>query len=233
MFWKFAISSTTILLYLLTGIAYSGTIKGAIVYTGTPPVVAPIKTGKYKEACGSEFQNESVVISKNGLENVVVSIAGLKANKASENGETPVFDQHKCRYTPHVLSIAKDSDLKIRSSDPINHNIHTYSFDNDPINLMFTPGQEHTYRVEMPEVIKVECDLHSWMTGWIVVTDSAYSAISRQGGTYEIKNVPPGTYTFNAWHEVFGSLNQTVKVGDGVVEVNFDFSKATPQVPKT
>jgi hypothetical protein len=213
-------------LFLGSGIAHSGTIKGIAVYKGKILAPPPSKTGKYQNVCGPEVQNESIIISKDGLENVVITLTGIKSKGKPTS---LVIDQKKCRYEPHVLAMHKDSELKIRTSDPINHNIHTYAFDNDPINLMFTPGQENTYRFDSPEVIKIECDLHSWMTSWLVVVDNAHFAISKEGGAFEIADVPPGTYTVNAWHEVFGNKTETVTVGDGASEINFDFSKAMPQ----
>lgn len=221
-----AILATLFFLFLTSGMAYSGTIKGTAIYKGKILAPSPSKTGKYQSVCGSEVQNESIIISKDGLENVVITISGIKSKGKPAS---PVIDQKKCRYEPHVLAMHKDSELKIRTSDPINHNIHTYAFDNDPINLMFTPGQENSYRFDSPEVIKIECDLHSWMASWLVVVDNAHFAISNAGGTFEIADIPPGTYTVNAWHEVFGNKTETVTVGDGASEVNFDFSKAMPQ----
>ncbi len=207
-------------------VAYSVTIKGMVIYNGTITAPSPSKTGKYQSVCGSEIQNESIIVSKNGLENTVITLTGIKTKGKPASS---ALDQKKCRYEPHVLVIHKDSELKIHTSDPINHNIHTYAFDNDPINLMFTPGQENTYHFDTPEVIKIECDLHSWMTSWVVVTDNTYFATSKDGGTFEIADIPPGTYSINAWHEVFGNKTATVTVGDGASEINFDFSKALPQ----
>ena len=137
------------------------------------------------------------------------------------------MDQKGCRYEPHVIAMMKDSKLKIHSSDPINHNLHTYSFDNDPLNVMFlpdSPDQEiFIQEFEEPEIVKVECDLHGWMNAWIVVTDNSYFDISKKEGSFEIPNVPPGEYTLNAWHEVLGSKSQKIKVGKGVTKSQFRF----------
>lgn len=211
------------------GIVYSGTIKGSVTYSGKIAVPPAHKTGKYKKACGPEVANETVVMDKNGLKNAVISISGKGLQGKPREY---VMDQKNCRYEPHVVAMPKGSTLEIRSSDPFNHNIHTYSFDNDPINLMFTPGQTVNQRFDEPEIIKVECDLHSWMSSWIHVAENELFALSKEGGTFEIPNVPPGSYTLNAWHEVLGSTKQAVKVGDGVTEVNFDFSQIAPQVSK-
>ena len=126
----------------------------------------------------------------------------------------------------------KDSELKILASDPTNHNIHTYSFDNDPINVMMTPGQDYIYQFEEPEMVKAECDLHKWMSAWIVVTDNPYFAISGEDGSFAIPGVPSGKYKLTAWHETLGTMTRKIKVGDGVTQADFDFSDNSPQISK-
>ena len=209
-------------------LAFSGVIKGKITYSSEIKLPKMEKTGKYKKACGGEVPNEKILVDDKGLINAVVSLEGKKLG--GKPGEY-VLDQKNCRYEPHVIAMMKNSELKIRSSDPINHNLHTYSFDNDPVNVMFLPNQDDAeLELEEPEIVKVECDLHGWMNAWIVVTDNAYFDISEKQGSFEIPNVPPGKYKLNAWHEVLGSKSRTVNVKEGVTEVNFDFSDVTPQV---
>ena len=208
-------------LLLAPGLAFSGTIKGAAIFSGKGHPLALHKTGKYKKACGPEVPNETLIIDNKGIKNVVLSLNGK--NLKSSAGEYHL-DQKKCRYEPHVLAMPVDSELKIHTSDPVNHNIHTYSFDNDPINIMFTPNQEaYSQEMEEAEIIKVECDLHSWMTAWVVVTPNSYFAISSDDGSYEVPDVPPGKYRLTAWHETLGSLTKDVNIKDETVRINFDF----------
>ncbi len=209
---------------LAPGLAYSGTIKGNTVFTGKVSPLEAYKTGKYKKACGPEIPNETLLIDNKGLKNVVLSLHGKKLKpKAGEY----VMNQKDCRYVPHVIAMPVDSELKIHTSDPINHNIHTYSFENDPINIMFTPEQEeYVQELEEAEIVKVECDLHSWMTSWIVVTPNSYFAVSGKDGAFEIADVPPGKYKLIAWHETLGSISRDVTVGEGETKINFDFIEA-------
>ena len=206
------------------GLAYCGTIKGNTLFSGSASQVTSYKTGKYKKACGPEVPNESLVIDNKKVKNVVVSLHGKKLK--TKTGEHHL-DQKNCRYEPHVIAMSVDSELKIHSSDPFNHNIHTYSFDNDPINLMFVPDQEeYSQEMEEVEIIKVECDLHSWMTAWIVVTPNSYSAISKSNGSFKILDVPPGDYKLTAWHETLGNLNKDITIKDTDININFDFIEA-------
>ena len=202
-------------------LAISGSLNGTAIFSGKIEQLKPYKTGKYKKACGTDIPNESMLIDNKGVRNVVISLHGKKLKK---RGGEYKLDQKKCRYEPHVIAVPLDSELKIHTSDPINHNIHTYSFENDPINIMFLPGQDaYSQEMEEAEIIKVECDLHNWMRAWIVVTPNAYSTVSDSDGSFEIPDVPPGKYELTAWHETLGSLTKSITVGNDGLNINFDF----------
>ena len=191
------------------------------MFSGKIEQLKPYKTGKYKKACGSDIPNESMLIDNKGVRNSVISLHGKKLKK--KRGEYKL-NQKQCQYKPHVIAIPVNSELKIHTSDPINHNIHTYSFENDPINIMFLPGQDaYSQEMEEAEIIKVECDLHNWMRAWIVVTPNAYSTVSDSDGSFEIPDVPPGKYELTAWHETLGSITKSITVGNDGLNINFDF----------
>ena len=211
-------------------LAISGSLNGTAIFSGKIEQLKPYKTGKYKKACGTDIPNESMLINNKSVGNVVISLHGKKLKK---RGGEYKLDQKKCRYEPHVIAVPLDSELKIHTSDPINHNIHTYSFENDPINIMFLPGQDaYSQEMEEAEIIKVECDLHDWMRAWIVVTPNTYSTVSGTDGSFEIPDVPPGKYELTAWHETLGSLTKNITVGNDGLNVNFDFLEVPQQEAK-
>lgn len=221
----------TIALIFMAPQVFAGSISGTALYGAEFKPPPPLKTGKFQKACGREdVPNESLQVNGKGLKNVVIALEG--SDLGGEPVETSI-DQKNCQYHPHVVALMKGSVLKIHSSDPINHNIHTYSFDNDPLNIMFVPGQDASEQeLEEPEIIKIECDLHSWMSAWVVVTENPYFAVSGDKGEFTIANVPPGEYTLTAWHETLGSLSREVKVDEGDAKIDFDFSNISPQLSK-
>ncbi|CAI2718530.1 hypothetical protein [Nitrospina watsonii] len=222
----------TFSLFAMVGTSYAGSLHGTVTFSGTPPPPTIHKTGKYRKACGPEFSSQALLLHGQKVQNGVVWLTEKKGKALTQAPITGDFklDQKNCRYSPHIVAMPRGAELQILSSDPINHNIHTYSFDNDPINLMFLPGQEYVQEFEEAEIVKIECDLHSWMQAWIVVTPNPYYAVTPESGSFVIEDIPSGSYTLNVWHEVLGTQSRKVEIDAEDHEINFDFSELAEQV---
>ena len=72
-----------------------------------------------------------------------------------------------------------------------------------------------TEKFEKPEFVKVTCDVHSWMLGWIAVMPNPFFGVTDAKGTTRIENVPPGKYTLEVWHETLGKQTKDVEVKAG------------------
>ncbi|HEU4403133.1 MAG TPA: DUF2012 domain-containing protein, partial [Candidatus Polarisedimenticolia bacterium] len=169
---------------------------------------------------------ESLLVGKDGgLRNAVVSIGPLRAGKPFPPGEKPAIDQHGCWFIPHVQVVPAGVSMDIVNSDGILHNIHTFPKNNAPINMAqpkFKKVMTHTF--ETPDIVRVVCDVHSWMKAWIIVAAHPYYAVTGEDGSFALQDVPPGTYTVTVWHETLGTKQQTVTVTAGAtVEAAFAF----------
>ncbi|MEA3291676.1 MAG: hypothetical protein U9Q71_05155, partial [Pseudomonadota bacterium] len=72
--------------------------------------------------------------------------------------------------------------------------------------------------------IKVECDAHDFMHGFVFVARNPYFAQVAEDGTYIIDNVPPGSYTVKAWHGMLKNQKGKAEVAAGAAAtVDFDF----------
>jgi len=65
--------------------------------------------------------------------------------------------------------------------------------------------------------VKVKCDVHQWMTAYVWVQNNALVAISGDDGSFVMRNVPPGEWTVETWHERFGVRRAKVRVLPGAV----------------
>ena len=200
-----------------------GTIEASVTYAGAP-VVEKLKVNKDTEKCGTEAVIEKVVVGGNkGLANAVVSVPGAKgAAKAVK----ATVDQHGCKFVAHVTAMTP-GELELKNSDDILHNIHTYSTANPSINKAQPKFKKvMTEKFEKPEMIKLTCDVHSWMLGWVAVMPSPFFGVTDASGVTKIDNVPPGKYTVEAWHETLGKQTKEVEVKAGqTAKVAFEMKK--------
>jgi plastocyanin len=189
-----------------------GTVEVEVKYSGAP-VIDKLKVNKDTEKCGTEAVVEKVVVGANkGLSNAVASVAGAKGASTAKKA---VIDQHGCKFVPHVVAMTP-GEIDIKNSDDILHNIHTYSTANPPINKAQPKFKKVlTEKFEKPEIIKVTCDVHSWMLGWIAVMPHPYFGITDGNGVAKIDNVPPGKQTIEVWHETLGKVTKDVEVKPG------------------
>jgi len=191
----------------------AGSLSGRITYAGTPLPKKKVDVTKDKEVCGkSDIYDESLVVGTDkGLKNAVVTVMGAKGGKfASQKVE---LDQKGCQYSPRVVVVPTTGQLDILNSDGILHNIHTHSAANPAINVAQPKFKKVlTQKFAKPEIIKATCDAHGWMIGWIVASDHPFVAVTDEKGNFAIKDIPPGKYTVEIWHESLGKQVKEVSI---------------------
>jgi len=197
-----------------------GTLSGRIVFAGKPPALKPLDISSdpfcARSAASSKPVDDTVKVSKGGLENVVVRIVSDVKDAPQASGEV-VLDQRGCVYEPRVAVAVAGQTVTVKNSDQTLHNVHTYK---GPATL-FNQAQPQGFpaiKKKFPkpgDAIRFSCDVHPWMKAWVFVTGSPYAAVSGTGGTFTIPDVPPGTYTVEAWHETLGTQTAKVTVKPG------------------
>jgi hypothetical protein len=201
--------------------ATAGTVSGTIKLDGTAPKMKTINMAAEPNCAsahsGSPAMTEDVVPGDNGtLQNVFVYLAGDFSAYSLPAPTTPVqIDQKGCQYHPHVLGIMAGQPLNVINSDMTTHNIHPVPKNNREWNESQPPGSAPIMQSFAHEevAIPVKCNVHPWMKAYIAVLGSPYFQVTGKDGTYTISNVPPGTYTVTAWHELYGPVTQMVTVG--------------------
>jgi hypothetical protein len=203
-----------------------GTIEAEVKFNGKPQVDV-IKVNKDVQQCGTEKKIEKVAVGANkGLVNAVVSLADGKGAPTAKPAKKAALDQKGCEFHPHVLPTLP-GEIDILNSDGILHNVHTFSTANPTINKAQPKFKKvMTEKFEKPEVIRVQCDVHSWMQGWIVVMPHPYFGVTDDGGEARIENVPAGKQKVEVWHPVLGKQSKEVEVKAGqVTKVAFELKK--------
>ncbi len=221
----------------LTSVAWSydagavsngGSISGTVKFVGTAPEPKAIEVTKDAAVCAKtpKFEESLIVGESDGLKNVVVSITSISSGK--EFGDAMVLDQRECLYTPHITLTQVGAGLEILNNDGILHNIHTYSEANPAFNQAQPKFRKKLKKkFGQPEVVRVECDAHGWMKGWIVVMEHPYYSVSDGSGVFTLTDVPAGEYELKFWHETLGEAMQKVTVeADGEASVSVEMSQS-------
>jgi plastocyanin len=209
----FSLPATSMAQYKGGDVKDGGSISGTVKFKGTAPAPKKLEVSKDKEVCGkSPKVDQSLVVNNGNLANAVVTITDIKTGKKID-AKKVTLDQKGCEYQPHVLAFPVGTTVEILNPDGILHNVHSYSKVNSPFN-MAQPKFKKTLdvKIDKPEAIEVKCDVHGWMQGWLVATESPYVAVTDNSGNFKLTDVPPGSYTVEVWHEKLGKNTQKVSV---------------------
>ena len=201
--------------YEAVAVTDGGTIKGKVVFAGSQPGKKKVIPTKDKEACGSGVREVDQILlgPDKAVQEAVVYLKQIEKGKAWEKATKPAaIDNVKCDFKPHVQVIPA-GDLEIVNSDPVLHNTHGFLGKLTVFNVALpNQGQRIAKPLKKPGMVRVECDAHGWMLGWIYVADNPYYALSSKDGTFSLTNVPPGSYTLVAWQEYAGTVEVPVTV---------------------
>jgi plastocyanin len=212
--------------------ALAGSVAGKVNFTGTVPQMDqismsadPVCAGLHKDPVFAE----TVAVNGNGtLKNVFVYVKeGMEDQIFAAPTEPVTLDQQGCWYKPHVFGIQVGQPLQIINSDATLHNVHSLAEKSKQFNLgMPIQGMKLKKTFENPEVMaKFKCDVHPWMNAYAGVLTHPYYSVTGDEGAFEIKDLPAGEYTIEAWHEQYGTQMQKVTVTDEEpISVEFTFS---------
>lgn len=200
--------------------ATEGNIIGTVRLEGAPPKFRSIDMSAEPVCVKTNAKPvipPIVVTGNHGtLANVVVYIkAGLGRYKF-EIPQTPVvLHQKGCMYQPRVLALRVGQPLEVHNKDPITHNINVRAHDNRSWNRSEVPGTPpFSETFDHPELeIPVTCNIHPWMRAYLFVFDNPYYDVTTKNGEFELRGLPPGTYTIEAWQEYCGTEDLSVTLG--------------------
>lgn len=209
-------------------------VTGRVLFEGVPPANASARISS-DATCTSANPNgftfETFMVNDGGLDNVFVYVKDGLGNYYFDVPTDPVrLDQQGCRYVPHVFGARVGQPIDIVNSDNTLHNVHAVANVNRGFNFgQHFKGMKNTEVFTTREImVPFKCDVHGWMSSFGGIVEHPYFAVTAGGGRFELKSLPPGTYTIEAWHEKMPARTQTVKVGEkATTEVSFTFRPGT------
>jgi plastocyanin len=195
--------------------------------TGTPPEMALTKRQADPFCAKTPMKEEEVVVGAGGgLKNVIVRLTSGVSGHYEAPAAPATVDQRACMYRPRAQGIVLGQPVKIVNSDQTLHNIHGYKGASTLFNQAEVPGLPPMTKqfTDADQIIKLKCDVHPWMTAYVLVSSHPFFAVTGDDGSFKIAGLPPGSYTVEAWHERYGAKTAQLTVAaDKPAEANFQF----------
>jgi len=182
--------------------AMTGTIEGVLTFSGeVPKSKVPDDAGDYRPLLDVERKSRGLRFVLICLEldesRTDESIDSQRDNDTRES-EPVVMDQLEHRFVPHLLAIRAGQKVKFTNSDTANHNVRSNSFESkNQFNVFTGSGGDYSHQFVAERKlrpVKLSCDIHRWMQGWIYVLDHPYHAVTDKSGKFGICSIPPGKY---------------------------------------
>ena len=220
------------------------TLVGRIRFEGTVPSPKQLRVDKDVEVCRPGGQpvlsQEFVVNSENrGLKNVLIFVSSkipsgdpkwehesyLAQREALLAGEK-AFDQKACRFLSHVYAMRSTQTLEIINSDPVGHNVKidppTTKVASTNVTVPANGGKA-TWKPggESNVPVSVACNIHPWMSAYILPRDNPFFAVTDENGGFRIDYVPAGVeLEFRIWQERIGFVSGSVTLNGQAVKLS-------------
>jgi plastocyanin len=193
-----------------------GTVSGQVVFHGTVPT-RQIIPNKDLETCGGAREDALLAVGAGqGVANTLVYLVDVAKGKSwPAAGKKAELDNVRCRFVPE-LQVIRPGSIDVVNKDPVLHNTHGYYGRRTAFNTAL-PNQDQSITAELLKTgtVRVDCDAHGWMEGWVFVRDNPYYAITGGDGKFTIADIPPGTYTLVTLQPYSALVEQSVTVTTG------------------
>ncbi len=233
--WSMTVARAAVAVALCAPAAAAGEMTGHVRFAGTPPARKPVAFGGEQQCAlmhkdAPPLMEDVVVGPDGGLRDVLVYLTGTAPGGPYTPPTEPlVYEQQGCVFKPHVGAVMVGQPVEVRNDDAVLHNVRAQSKLGQSFNIAQpVQGMKTRKMMKAQEIgVPIKCDVHFWMTGYLHVLAHPFFAMTGEDGAFAIAHLPPGTYTFEAWHPVLGTRTVTATVTDGEnAPLTFTFAPA-------
>lgn len=161
--------------------------------------------------------------------NIVVYVDAIPGKKFDPPSQHVTIDQRQMTFVPKVAVVQQGTTVDFLNSDSVAHNVYWPSIGGNKKlahNLGTWPkGERKPFQFNDLGAASLLCNVHPEMSGTVVVVPTPYFAVTDRDGAFEIKNVPPGTYTLKTWSEDGKVTTQSVTVAADPTNVELTVKK--------
>lgn len=196
-----------------------GALEGVVRLAGDVQVLPTrVANTTDPEVCGRQHSLEDLVVSADdrGIQYVTVALLDVPvdARGATRSRTRLEVDNRRCRFVPHVAVVVVGDTIVAKNSDPVLHTTHYYGPLRSNVALP-RPDMSVSRVVRQAGIIAVLCDVHGWMKAFIRVDDHGFHDVTDETGSFAVRDIPPGSYTVEFWHEKLGTQHIEIEVDSG------------------
>jgi plastocyanin len=165
--------------------------------------------------------------------NAIVWIEGLRAGGGPAAARGEMRSEQK-KFTPRAVAVRRNATVQFPNADSIYHNVFSVSGGNRFDLGLYRSGAAREKTFEEPGLVRVYCNIHPQMVGFVMVVDSDFAAVTGPDGSFRFEGVPAGSHVVKAWQEEAGETGTSaaVRPGDAPITIRLDASGFKPQPHK-
>ncbi len=135
----------------------------------------------------------------NPVTNAVI-ILRSDTHQVTLNPGTSVIDQIDKEFIDRVTVVQTGTLIEFPNKDNIRHHVYSFSAAKSFELPLYSGTAADPVLFDKPGVVKIGCNIHDWMIGYIYVTDSPFSAITNDDGITRLEDLEEGVYSASVWH---------------------------------
>lgn len=173
----------------------------------------------------------ATVVDKKGepVEGAVLMAFPASGAKRSGKPATVDVDQVNKEFVPRVSAVVVGTPIRFPNYDQIRHHVYSFSPAKSFEIPLYKGVPADPIVFDKPGVVTLGCNIHDWMQGWVLVSETPHLATSDASGRAELAGLPAGDVRLRIWHPNLKGepekTEQSASVGAGSTAVRFEIDR--------